>query len=49
LRTVDQINLIYYFLETERGINVNQCLSFFGFLGGDDDDTIRTANTEDSQ
>ena len=49
LRPVNHVHFIYYFLETEGGIDVYQCLSFFGFLSGDDDDTIRTAHTEDGK
>ena len=49
LRTVNHVHFIYYFLETEGGIDVYQSLSFFGFLGGDDNDTIRTAHTEDGK
>ena len=45
----DLTGSINHFLETERSIDIDQRLPLFGFLCGNDDDTIRTANTEDSQ
>ena len=42
-------NLVGDSFEAERTVDVYPCLSFFRFLGGDDDYTIGTTHTEDGK
>ena len=42
-------NLVCDGLEAERAVDVHTGLSFFGFLGGDDDDTVGATHTEDGE
>ena len=46
---VDHCNLVRYTLEAERAVDIDARLSFFGFLGGDDDDTVGAAHAEDGE
>ena len=41
LRGIHHFHFIHYFLEAEGCVYIHQCLSFFRFLGGDDDNTAK--------